>query len=188
MKSVQMKTKVCLVGDSAVGKTSLIRRFVLNAFDDKYILTVGTNVCKKRLEVHFSEIDTEVVCDLMIWDIMGQKGFRDLLKTAYFYNVEGIIAVCDVTLSSTLFTLNDWIKSVHSIAGNVPVVLVANKVDLVDDSQFGQEDLSQIAKIYDSPYFFSSAKTGENVETVFQTLTERVAAEQLKKSEKIVVK
>ena len=188
MKSMQMKTKVCLVGDAAVGKTSLIRRFVLNEFDDKYILTVGTKVCKKQLKVLLPEIETQVECNVMIWDIMGQKGFRDLFKTAYFYHTEGIIAVCDVTRYPTMITLNDWIKNVNDIAGNVPVMLVANKVDLNDKIEFGEEEMSQIAKIYDSPFFFSSAKTGKNVETVFHTLVERITTKQIKKNKQLITK
>jgi len=72
----RMKMKVCLVGEAAVGKTSLIRRFVLDDFDDKYIQTLGTKVSKKELTVAIPDGSGNMKVDMTIWDIMGQKGFR----------------------------------------------------------------------------------------------------------------
>src|SRR5207249_4778480 len=83
-----------LVGEAAVGKTSLIRRFVLENFDDKYIQTLGTKVSKKELTSSSPDGSGELKIDMTIWDIMGQKGFRELLKEAYFYGARGILAVC----------------------------------------------------------------------------------------------
>src|SRR6058998_257115 len=102
MESRRMKIKVCLVGEAAVGKTSLIRRFVLDDFDDKYIQTLGTKVSKKELSLPGPAGDGKLKVDMTIWDIMGQKGFRELLKEAYFYGAKGIFAVCDVTRRVTL--------------------------------------------------------------------------------------
>ena len=102
MEVRRMKMKICLVGEAAVGKTSLIRRFVLDDFDDKYIQTLGTKVSKKELTLPSSVGDSELKVDMTIWDIMGQKGFRELLKEAYFYGAKGIIAVCDVDRKSVV--------------------------------------------------------------------------------------
>src|SRR2546422_8044068 len=87
-----MKVKVCLVGEAAVGKTSLIRRFVLENLDDKYIQTIGTKVSKKELTSSSPDGSGELKIDMTIWDIMGQKGFRELLKEAYFYGARGILS------------------------------------------------------------------------------------------------
>src|SRR5437867_6419003 len=89
MEVKRMKVKVCLVGEAAVGKTSLIRRFVLENFDDKYIQTLGTKVSKKELTSRSPDGSGELKIDMTIWDIMGQKGFRKLLKEAYFYGAPG---------------------------------------------------------------------------------------------------
>ena len=97
MEAKRMKVKVCLVGEAAVGKTSLIRRFVLENFDDKYIQTLGTKVSKKELSAPNVDPSGDMKIDMTIWDIMGQKGFRELLKEAYFYGAKGILAVCDST-------------------------------------------------------------------------------------------
>ena len=177
-----MKIKVCLVGEAAVGKTSLIRRFVLDDFDDKYIQTLGTKVSKKELTVTGSDHEL-VKIDMTIWDIMGQKGFRELLKEAYFYGAKGVIAVAEITRKTTLDDLDDWIEGVYSVTGKIPIQFMANKWDLKDQAEITEEDLTQATKAYDSPYFLTSAKTGENVETAFQNLAQRIASDKLAKRE-----
>jgi len=170
-----MKMKVCLVGEAAVGKTSLIRRFVLDDFDDKYIQTLGTKVSKKELSAPNPDSSGELKIDMTIWDIMGQKGFRELLKEAYFYGAKGILAVCDVTRKRTLEDLDDWIEGVYSVTGKIPIEFLANKADLKDEAQIGEDEMVQAARAYDSPFHFCSAKTGVNVEIAFQSLAERIA-------------
>src|SRR3989475_4947308 len=177
----RMKMKICLVGEAAVGKTSLIRRFVLDDFDDKYIQTLGTKVSKKELSV--SQDGEAVKVDMTIWDIMGQKGFRELLKEAYFYGAKGVIAVTDVTRKTTLDDLDDWIEGVYSVTGKIPIQFMANKWDLKDQAEVGEEEMGQATKAYDSPFFLTSAKTGENVESAFQNLAERIAKDRLGKKE-----
>jgi small GTP-binding protein len=177
MESKRMKVKICLVGEAAVGKTSLIRRFVLDNFDDKYIQTLGTKVSKKEMSVSGPEDSGELQVDMTIWDIMGQKGFRELLKEAYFYGAKGILAVCDVTRKKTLEDLDDWIEGVYSVTGKIPIEFLANKVDLKDVAEVKEDDMIQAARAYDSPFHFTSAKTGINVEIAFQSLAERIAKE-----------
>src|SRR5204863_4259166 len=110
-----IKAKVCLVGDVAVGKTSLIRRFVQDEFDDRYIATVGTKVTKKTVEVEWR--GAPAMLDMMVWDIMGEKGFRALLKEAYFHGANGVLAVCDLTRKHTLDDLADWVVVVRKHVG-----------------------------------------------------------------------
>src|SRR5256885_13827134 len=122
----RIKTKVCLVGEAAVGKTSLIRRFVQDDFEDRYITTLGAKVSKR--EIVFDMPDRkQIQMDITIWDIMGEKGFRDLLKDAYFYGANGILAVADLTRRRTLDDLDDWIDSVEQVVGEVPILIVVNK-------------------------------------------------------------
>ncbi len=177
----RIKMKVCLVGEAAVGKTSLIRRFVHDNFDDKYIQTLGTKVSKKEIELE-TEGEDRIQVDMTIWDIMGQKGFRELLKEAYFYGAKGIIAVCDVSRKATLDDLDDWIEGVYSVTGRIPIEIFANKVDLGNKMEFGEEQVEQFSKAYDSPFHFTSAKTGENVEDAFKSLALRIAEERLAQS------
>lgn len=175
----KMKMKICMVGEGAVGKTSLIRRFVLDEFDDKYLQTLGTKVSKKEIVVDVKEKDVELQIDMTIWDIMGQKGFRELLKEAYFYGAKGVIAVCDMTRKDTLSELDDWIEGVYSVTGRVPIEFLANKVDLKDDVAIDENDLEQASRAYDSRFFYTSAKTGENVEEAFKELAEKISRAKL---------
>jgi small GTP-binding protein len=165
-----MKSKICLVGEHAVGKTSLIRRYVLDEFDDRYITTLGAKVSKKEFEMPM-EGESPVSMDMTIWDIMGSKGFRELLREAYFHGAQGILAVCDVTREETLADLDEWVESVFRTVGEIPVVFAINKMDLKNKAAFGEEEVKQATEAFDAPYFFTSAKKGENVEGVFQALS-----------------
>ncbi len=172
----EMKAKVCLVGEAAVGKTSLIRRFVLNAFEDKYVTTLGANVMKKEIDVEVPERDLIVHMDMVIWDIMGEKGVRELLKEAFFQGAQGILAVCDITRYSTLLELDDWVQSVFNVVGQIVVVYALNKVDLKDEVMvmFGKRDAEISAHAFDASLSYTSAKTGDNVEATFRTLAEEI--------------
>ncbi|MEE9237543.1 MAG: Rab family GTPase [Thermoplasmata archaeon] len=178
----QMKSKVCLVGEAAVGKTSLIRRFIQDVFDDKYITTLGAKVSKKEFLVEVPERDLSINMDMVIWDIMGEKGIRDLLREAFFQGAQGILAVCDLTRYSTLRELDDWIQSVYNVAGDVATMYVINKVDLKDEIMllFGEKEIEMAAQAFDASYFYTSAKTGENVQLAFQTLADEIVRRNLK--------
>src|SRR3989304_2896534 len=116
MPVLRMKAKFAIVGNSGVGKTSLIRRFVLDEYDDKYLHTVGTKVTKVKLTIPHGA-GTEVDMDVSIFDIMGQKGFRDMVKDTYFHDMQGLLAVCDVTNRQSLDDLQDWIATALESGG-----------------------------------------------------------------------
>src|SRR5256884_8127756 len=105
----RIKTKVCLVGEAAVGKTSLIRRFVQDDFDDRYITTLGAKVSKREIVFDMPN-RKQIQMDITIWDIMGEKGFRDLLKEAFFHGAKGVLAVADLTRRRELKNLEDGKK------------------------------------------------------------------------------
>ena len=176
----RMKVKVCLVGEGAVGKTALIRRFIHDQFDDRYISTLGAKVSKKELVVKNPKGDGDIAIDMTIWDIMGEKGFRELLKEAYFHGAQGILAVCDVTRKDTLGELHDWIAAVHKVTGQIPIQFLANKIDLDKQRAVSEDDVRKIAEVHKSPYLFTSAKTGQNVETGFQGLASQIAEKSAK--------
>ncbi|UCE73663.1 MAG: hypothetical protein JSV56_11645, partial [Methanomassiliicoccales archaeon] len=91
------KLKLCLIGESSVGKTSLIKRFVFDQFDDEYICTIGTKITKKEMKVQLQGNGGPKEVQFLIWDIIGHQSFRQLLQQAYFYGTHGLIAVCDIT-------------------------------------------------------------------------------------------
>ena len=156
--------KIILIGDGGVGKTTLIRKFVYDMFDDKYIQTIGTKVSKKK--VVFLNLNTD--CNLMVWDVQGQR--NDPLLTRYFAGAEGALFVCDVTRQQTLENLPEWISDFHTACGKVPIILLGNKADLLDQAQFGEPDIKALAQRYGADAYTTSAKSGTNVEKSFYDL------------------
>ena len=175
----RLKSKVCLVGEIAVGKTSLIRRYVQDMFDDRYIMTIGTKISKKTVEIAAVRANVDVTLDVTVWDIMGEKGFRQLLKEAYFYGANGILAVADLTRENTLSDLDDWIDHVLKVVGEIPVYVVVNKVDLKEKAVFDDDAVRAFAKAYNAPWSYASAKTGENVQDAFEAIGRAMAEQQL---------
>jgi len=143
------------------------------------VVTVGTKITKKEVKVFKPELEGEVRVDMTIWDIMGEKGFRELLKDAYFYGANGVLAVADLTRKKSLDDLDEWIDGVEKIAGKVPIFLAVNKSDLIDQAQYSLKEVSQLAKAFDSDFLHTSAKTGEGVEQCFKKLGDLVVEHQL---------
>ena len=174
----RVKSKVCLVGEASVGKTSLIRRYVLDEFDDKYVTTLGAKVSKREVDFELPG-GVKVQMDMTIWDIMGEKGFRELLKEAFFFGAKGILAVSDVTRMTTLQDLDDWIQSVFNVVGQVPVIYAVNKADLKGQpGTFGDKEIAVHAKAFAAQHLYTSAKTGENVEQAFTMLAHAILAKE----------
>ena len=162
-----MKRKALLLGDGAVGKTSLVRKYVMDKFEDKYITTIGSKVTKKVIELRTKGETVELT--MMLWDILGQKGYTGIQRSSY-RGAEGIIFVCDATRSETLKSLEDyWIPEAVSVIGSVPFVFAVNKSDL-PDPKISEADIKTLADKYGTTYFFTSAKTGKNVENMFKAL------------------
>ncbi|HEV8594242.1 MAG TPA: ADP-ribosylation factor-like protein, partial [Thermoplasmata archaeon] len=115
MRTERVKLKVCLIGERGVGKTSLVRRYVLDEFSDKYVQTLGTKVSKKEVDLLVPQQDLRIHALIQVWDIMGHLGFRDLLRAAYFHGAQGILAVCDVTDGPTLGNLDSWLEGAKEI-------------------------------------------------------------------------
>ncbi len=171
MQIVDLKRKVCLVGDAAVGKTSLVTRFVMDQFSDNYITTVGTKVTKK--EVTWTTPAKRYYLTMMIWDVIGQKALKRIHEM-YFRGAKAAIVVCDITRFDTLDSVDDWVESLFSIADKIPLVILANKCDLLDNTNFDENWLKEKAEKYSAPYFMCSAKTGMNVEEAFAALGEQM--------------
>src|SRR3989442_8555152 len=163
-----LKAKVCLVGDVAVGKTSLVKRFVQDQFDDRYIATVGTKVTKKSLDVVWK--GAPATLDMMVWDIMGEKGFRALLRDAECEGSQGGIAVWDLTRKDTFYDLNNWVQVIRKQVGNVPMGFLGNKMDLTERLGVSQGELGRRASIPSAPQFLGSVKTGGGVAAAVRPL------------------
>ncbi len=161
--------KLCLAGDRGVGKTSLIRSYVLKEYDNRYVQTVGSRVYRKRVGVRVSEQKLGVLADLEIWDITGDKGIASILREAYFHGASGIIATCDASRLETLHELDYWLDSALGTVKTAAMVVAVNKAD-VSRRHIRPRDVDLVARAYNAPYLFVSARTGENVEAAFAGL------------------
>ena len=164
----ELKRKICLIGDWGVGKTSLIRKFVLDQFDDKYLVTFGTKVTKKRIKFRR---DQKVIIDLnlVIWDIMGQEEFKKIQTSAY-RGTNAVLIVCDITRRQTLHSIPRWKDEIVKVTGPIPIHILANKIDLNGQEEFTPDALAKVANEIQAKYFLTSAKTGQNVEKAFSSI------------------
>lgn len=158
--------KVCLLGEFAVGKTSLIRRYVEGRFDEKYLTTVGTVVTRKVVAVRGYTVN------LLIWDLAGG---RDIGRSRNLVGLAGALLVCDLTRADTLDALRGYAQLIHQANPDATVALLANKADLVDERVITDEQLWAVAHEMQAPVFFTSAKTGDLVDTAFTVLADRLA-------------
>ncbi len=166
-----VKLKICLVGDSAVGKTSLVRRYVKDQFDDDYLKTVGAKIAKKTLIIPWN--GTEIRVDMILWDLAGIGGRESVLGRGYLAGTQGVLAVCDATDDRTMSGVTDWIQTVRELVGDVPVQIVINKADARDADAPGLS-LNVDGSI---SCIRVSAKTGSNVEKAFYDLAKNIVLE-----------
>src|SRR5512137_2984989 len=109
---VSLSAKICLLGDYAVGKTSLVRRFVYNLFEDKYLSTIGVKVSRKVVAVPRGDEVVELV--VMLWDLAGSEEF-DSVRASYLRGASGALLVCDITQRSTLASLPDYAAQIRRL-------------------------------------------------------------------------
>lgn len=163
-----IQKKVCLLGGFAVGKTSLVARYVSSLFSEKYLTTVGVKVDKKVVAVDGRDVT------LMLWDIFGQDEFQDI-QPSQLRGMSGYLLVADGTRRATLATARDVQKKAEATVGRVPFILLLNKSDLATEWDIDQPTLLKLA---DDGWrvMRTSAKTGEGVEAAFESLTRQMIA------------
>ena len=182
MRTYNIVQKVCLLGAPAVGKTSLVRRFVLDQFDDRYITTVGTKVTKRKLKLTVPERNMDVELTLMLWDISGQKKASPTMNM-YLKGSRGALIVGDITRPDTISAINVTYDSLIKDVGRVPAILLANKCDLVPDKVEAVDSAHSLVSALKLPFYATSAKTGENVENAFAALGDQIIRDMMKKTE-----
>ena len=159
--------KVCLLGNFAAGKTSLVRRFVYNRFDDRYMSTIGVKVSRKMITLpHEGEL---VELSILLWDLAGSEEF-DALRASYLRGASGAVLVCDLTRPETLDPLRVYAEELLRTNTHARLILAANKCDLVDQRRLSPAQIAVAAAALDVPYYLTSARSGEEVENLFRHL------------------
>jgi small GTP-binding protein len=162
-----LQKKICMLGGFAVGKTSLVSRFVTSMFSDTYLTTVGVKIDKKTFAVDSKEVT------LMLWDIYGQDDFQTV-RDSYLRGASGYLLVADGTRHATLETAAALQRKAESVIGRVPFLLLLNKADL--DREW-QVDEQALVDLVDRGWSVvkTSAKTGRGVEDAFTKLARQMA-------------
>lgn len=155
-----------MIGAFATGKTSLVAKFVYSIFSEKYQTTVGVKIDRRVVKVQDQELN------LILWDLYGEDEFQKL-RTSYLRGSSGYLLVVDGTRKSTLQTALDLQQHVEESIGTIPFILVLNKCDLEDEWELDSEKLEAIEK-KGWTVIKTSAKTGLNVEEIFNSLALKI--------------
>ncbi len=161
-----LQKKICMLGSFAVGKTSLVRRFVESIYSDVYQTTVGVKIDKKNVQVNEKEVS------LVLWDIYGEDDYQKMRWT-YLRGASGYLLVTDGTRRATLEKAVSLEQKVREEVGVIPFVLVINKSDLIRDWELDPALESQLTAQGWS-ILRSSAKTGKGVEESFALLARKM--------------
>lgn len=152
-----------MLGSFAVGKTSLVQRFVHSIFSEKYHTTIGVKIDQKIIQINHQDVN------LLLWDIHGEDIYQKV-KPAYLMGSSGYFIVVDGTRRNTLETGFELHEMAQQVAGNVPFLMLINKSDLKDQWEITDEDQKELTK-KGIPFLLTSAKDGFVVEDAFMELS-----------------
>ena len=176
--------KVVVIGDGAVGKTSITVRTCHGQFDGEYLMTIGVEFGTKIFTVNKQKVK------MQIWDTAGQERFR-FLQQAYYSGAHGVLVVYDVTRRQSFDNIPIWMGYLTgNIGSSIPAILIGNKCDLDEIRSVSSNEGNSLAKHLsnhyqrDIPFFETSAKTNQNVEEVFLKLGTMMLEERLYEVEK----
>ena len=163
--------QLLIIGDSCVGKTSLLTRYTTGNFKEEYIATVGIDYFTKN------ETINDKIISIKLWDTVGQERYKALTQN-FFKNAEGVMVVYDITKVDSFDNLKFWINSIKQNMENkniiIPVIIIGNKVDMEDMREISNENAENFAKENNYKYFETSAKTGEGIDNAVRELVNQV--------------
>ena len=161
--------KLVIIGDSGVGKSNYLYRFVEGRFCPVHEATVGFDYKSKIIYLPNSKKTVK----FQIWDTAGQEKYMSINKNL-FQRVQGIILMYDIAEPKSFENLNQWMNVVKQLANGIPLILIGNKIDLVDERKISEERGKDFALSHKIDFFESSGKSGVNVEESFIKLGELV--------------
>jgi len=154
--------KLITCGNYSVGKTSLIKRFVENSFQESYIATIGVEISKKTMN-----IGGDTTLNLILWDIGGQLQQMDPYRARFYNGANAVFIVLDRTRPETLDSVRTWFNDIKkSVTNKIPMIIVGNKSDM-ENIYISEDDIKKVATEFGFHYILTSAKTGANVGDAF---------------------
>ena len=185
-KQKQTLYKILLLGDSSVGKTCFLMRYVNNTFQDVHMSTIGLDYKLKSVQ-----LDDGNIIKIQIWDTAGQDRFRSITKN-YYKGAHGIILIYDITTKQTFQNVKNWITTIkEEVSDKVKIILVGNKIDDEESRKVSTEEGEKMAKEYGLDFYETSAKTGVNIDSTFKEMAEKIFetyTKEEKKGNKLVCK
>jgi small GTP-binding protein len=159
--------KILLVGDPAVGKTSLILKYVENRFEREYKASIGVDFAYKIIELE------DKVARLIIWDIASQERFGPY-RSSFYKQTDGAMLVFDLTRPETLEAIEAWMREIREHAGDVEILLIGNKADLKKKREIKKSEIQKWVERYGCSFVETSAMSGDMVEDAFLMLTKQI--------------
>ena len=162
------KIKLMIIGDSEVGKTSLLKKYIQNEFCENLLNTIGIDFQVKYLNINNKKIK------LQIWDTAGEERYRIVAKT-YFNSSDGFIIVYDITKRDSFTNINNWIEQINDTAPNYSKsIIFGNKNDLNNMREVEIKEGKELAKKYKFKFYETSAKDGINISEGFESIVKEI--------------
>lgn len=162
-----IQKKICMLGASGVGKTSLVQRFVKSIYSEKYHTTIGVKIDKKELTLANQNVN------LLLWDLQGEDD-EHKIRPSFLRGASGFLLVVDLTRHETFVTAFSIQQMVEKEVGALPFLVLFNKNDLTAEISISEDEIREVTSRYAWEHLRTSAKTGESVEKAFQRLTEKM--------------
>ena len=161
--------KLLLLGDSCVGKSNFIYRFINNEFKGQHLTSSGIELKSTELIINNKKLH------LQLWDTAGQEKYRSVTKTL-FSKVQGFIAMFDLTKEETFVDIKSWIELIKEECGNhIPILLVGNKSDLKDQQFIPEEMIKKYTEDQNLEYIQTSSKTGDNIKKAINMICKQIS-------------
>ena len=165
--------KICIIGDSSVGKTNILFKFIEGQFSPLHVATIGFDYKSKIITLPTSKKKVK----LQIWDTAGQEKYMSMNKSL-FQRVQGIILMYDITNRETFERLQIWLNLIKQMTNEIPIILVGNKLDLEDSEEHGRiveyNEGDDFANENEIDFFEVSAVSGANIDNIFISIAEKV--------------
>ena len=160
--------KIILGGDTSVGKTNIINKYIKNEFHEDFFATIGVEFSHKQFIIDNHKIKAQ------IWDTAGQERYKSI-TSAYYKGAKGALIVYDITNKFTFDSVDKWVQDLNLYGDkNLTLLLVGNKSDLVDKRQVSQEEGEEKAKSFSLGFIETSACSGDNIDQAFDIMLKEV--------------
>ena len=166
--SYELTIKLLIVGDSTVGKTNFIKKYVENKFNESYFASTGIDLITTSIKIEGKSFK------IQIWDTAGQEKYRAMTKNL-FLKTQGIVIIFDISNETSFINLKSWMNDIkEECSADIPMILVGNKLDLEDKRVIDKERAMEFAKNKKLEYIETSSKTGENINKSLSLIIEKI--------------